>query len=219
MSSSQVHAKLISSWPSTVNYAENPMPWWDFASRPCKGSLCKYVSPLRSSEPALMSTEKRNNPKAPNALLSAADARWRAEDNLFKYLLFSNNLLQEIAIYTASTPPSLPDPTSYSKEPGQFLLGGWWNFSAKQDCHHSAKVHCFPFLTWEKKTQGTRVSTELVKPGLCLFGRPRNSPTALLTQLRVKPLLFSFHYKPHTFRSNRCHDFLVKLNERLSCIL
>lgn len=39
-----------------------------------KEAFAMYVSPLRSSEPGLMSTENRNNAKAPNALLSAADA-------------------------------------------------------------------------------------------------------------------------------------------------
>lgn len=65
------------------------------------------------------------------------------------------------------------------------------------------------------------VSTRLVKSGLCLSRRPRNNLIALPLSdcSRVKPLLFYFHYELHIFRSDKCCNFFVKLNEPLSYIV
>lgn len=104
--------------------------------------------------------------------------------------------------------------------------GGWWSFKRSKTAIILWRYNVFHSLREEKKkkkkkTPGIHVSTKLVKSGLCLSRRPHNNLIALpLSHCSwVKPLLSHFHQELHVFRSDKCCDFFVILNEPLSCIL
>lgn len=101
--------------------------------------------------------------------------------------------------------------------------GGWWSFKWSKTAITLWRYNVFHSLGEgkKKKKTGIHVSTKLVKSGLCLSRRPHNNLIALpfLDCSQVKTLLFYFHYELHIFRSDKCCDFFVKLNEPLSCIL
>lgn len=113
----------------------------------------------------------------------------------------------------------LPSPP-ISKGKANCSRGGWWGFKRSKTAITLWRYNVFHSLGEEKKP-GIHVSTKLVKSGLCLSRRPHNNLIALPLSAcsRGKPLLFYFHYWLRIFRSDKCCDFFVKLNEPLSHIL
>lgn len=100
------------------------------------------------------------------------------------------------------------------------LRGGWWGFKRSKIVIILWRYNVFYFLGEEKKS-GIYVSTKLVKLGFCLFRRFYNNLIVLffLVCSRGKLLLFYFYYWLRIFRSDKCCDFFVKLNEFLFYIL